>query len=99
MAKYPMLDLHYLVKDCKIYLSVGEASNSNCSGTLTVIITGVNSGNTAIIKRDLTNIGYPPLEVLLDETPRTGKIHPVIATLVLDSGETKVDDELIQLCE
>ena len=98
MAKYPILDLHSSLKECKIFVSVGEASNSKCSGKLTVVISDVNNGEPNTIVKNLSELGYPLKEILIDETPKTGKIHPVIATLVLDTGENKTDNEIIEMC-
>jgi hypothetical protein len=99
MQKYPMLDLHPTLKDCKIFLSAGEAGDSNCTGTLTIVITNVNQGLPIIIEQPLSNLGRIPQEILIDDVPKTGKVHKVVATMTLDSGHSKIDDELIKLCQ
>jgi hypothetical protein len=96
MRKFPILDLHSALKNGKLYVSAGEANNTQCNGTLTIVIADVTNGKPKVLTRSLTNLGYPLQEILFDDTPVTGKIHPVIATLVIDSGEIKKDDELIE---
>ena len=95
----PLIDFHSKVSNCKIAVTVGEATDSGNSGKITVVIAEGNGPNDhKIMTKDVNNLGRTLQDLEFDETPRTGKIHVVKVTLVLDSRESKSDDELIQLC-
>lgn len=95
----PIVDLHKTLTDCHIVASVAEASASNTSGKLTVVIAEGNGPNDhLILVKDVTNLNQTLQQIVFSETPKTGKIHVVKATLVLASGESKMDEEIIKLC-
>jgi hypothetical protein len=98
MKKMPLLDLHPIVQDCKIIVSVGEATDSKCSGVITIVIVGAIGTNPKILTKDVKDLGRTIQVVSFEDTPNTGKIHPVISTLVLESGESRKDNEMIKFC-
>lgn len=98
MPKFPLLDLQPVLQDCKIVVAVGEATDSNSKGFLTVIIVDTEPGSNTILTKDVSNLGRTIQNIAFNDIPQTGKIHPVIATLILETGEIKKDDEIIKLC-
>ena len=94
--KFAMIDLHPLLNDNReITVSVGEATNSMCSGNVTLVILDVN-GQTVTQQKTVTSLSMS-MQLISFNAPTTGKIHPVVANLTLDSGETKTDKEAISL--
>ena len=96
---YPIIDLQQKTRDCNILVSVGEASDSSVSGKLIVIIAeGNGKGDHLIMDRELSNLSRTLQDIEFQETPKTGKIHVVKATLILQDNISKTDDEVIKLC-
>lgn len=93
MKKYPLVDLLPELNNGKINVECGEASGSNCSGTVSVIIP--QNGKPATMTREVNNLNRSLQTIVFDEFKPDGKIYPVVATLTLDSGESKTDNEII----
>jgi len=95
--KHLLVNLYSTLKNQNIVVSVGESSNSNCSGKLTVVIADTNGGQSTVLTKDVNNLGSTCQEISFSGFPVTGKLHPVVATLALESGQSKIDEEMIQL--
>jgi hypothetical protein len=96
MIKRPIVELKDTLKNSNIVVLVGEAGESKCSGTLTVIITDVQNGQPQTFTSNVTNLSCPLQEILFGGIPTTSKIHTVTATLVLDTKECKYDTKMIE---
>lgn len=96
MKKIPLIDLYPVLQDGSIVVEVSEATNSHCNGTLTVEVAGSAGESPKVLTKQLTDLNGTPQNVLF-AIEKTGKIHPVTASLTLDSGEIKTDSEIISL--
>lgn len=99
--KLPLIDLHPVTRNCQIFVSVGEAFDSKCSGILTLVVMNGNGvGRNIILSKKVNNLTGTMQTIFFEDTPRITGIFPVLATLVLESGEAKSDQtEFIELCE
>lgn len=99
--KIPLIDLHPVTQNCEIVVSVGDAFDSNCSGIVTIVIMNGNGvGQNIILAKEVNDLTHTMQTIFFEDTPRIIGIFPVLATLVLESGETKNDQtEFIELCE
>jgi len=76
----------------KICMKVGDTAKSNEEGVIVLHI----SGYPAMIKT--IKLNYPPEKIVFYDTPKTGKTHHIVATvLVPTTGITSMDHELIAL--
>ncbi|GAB2613477.1 hypothetical protein [Belliella aquatica] len=98
--RIPLVDLHPVTQECQIVVSVGEVFDSNCSGIITIMIINANGlGNNIIQSKEVGNLTHATKTVLFEETPKINGIFPVVATLVLESNESKSDQtEFIEFC-
>src|SRR5690554_1564388 len=98
--KFPLIDLHPVTTDCIITVSVGEALDTSCSGFVTIIIiNGVGHGENIVLTKEVHNLTHKTQKIQFENTPRISGIYPVLATIVLDSDESKSDQtEYIKLC-
>ena len=99
--KIPLVDLHPVTSDCNITVSVGEAFDSGCSGHVTIIIiNGKGHGNNMVLRKEVNNLTHETQKVQFENTLKIKGIYPVVATIFLDSEESKSDQtEYIKLCE
>ncbi len=99
--KIPLVELHQLTSVCNNTVTVGEASDSKCSGFLTIlIINGKGNGENMVLKKEVSELTHETQRIQFEKTPKTGGIFPVIATLMLESSESKTDQtEHIRLCQ
>jgi hypothetical protein len=95
---FPIVDLNEVTTNCEITVAVGEATNSLTTGVLTVTIKNGGAAGHTTITKNVVNLGQTLQVIQITPTPHTGKIHHVVAVLLLASGETSSDDEFIQLC-
>ncbi len=94
----PIIQLENNLKDCKIVVYVAEAYDCGCTGTVTVRIEDYDNGKPLDIEVKVTNLTGDLKEVIIDKTPKTGKVHPVKAKLKIGNVETKWFSEAISLC-
>lgn len=92
-----MIDLYNKLQGQQIKVSAGEGTSSGCSGTITIVITATNNGQPTVLTKQVQQLTGNPQIFLFPDIPLTNKIHKVIATLTLETGEVKSDDELLLL--
>ncbi|MDD4993096.1 MAG: hypothetical protein PHR83_12780 [Paludibacter sp.] len=95
--KHPLIKLFSILEDQHIVVSVGESSNSKSSGTLTVVISDTHEGQPTVLTKAVTGIGASFQKISFSGFPLTGKLHRVVATITLDSGESEHNDQMILL--
>ena len=87
-----IIRLSETLEDGKISMKVGDTSKSNEEAVIVLHI----SGYPALIKT--VNLSYPPEKICFEDTPKSGKTHHLVATvLVTKTGVTNMDHELIAL--
>lgn len=97
MKRFPLVNLSPVLHNGQLVVSVSEATDSKCNGTLKVVINDHINGQPTVLTKKVSGLGAVSQDISL-AVSLTSQMHPVTAELTLVSGEVSVPDQrLIQL--